>query len=145
MSGFPQRHGKLSDMAESLQVETIRAAYRAFNGGDIEAVVNLLDEEVELRPAASSLEPHPLRGRQAVREYLTPDLFALQTAEPEEFIEEGNRILVRARTRARGRESGVELDQTVFHLFTLEGDRAVRFEVHLDRDEALAALRASDD
>jgi uncharacterized protein len=132
-------------MAESLRVETIRAAYEAFNAGDVEAVLNLLDEQVELYPAASTLEPHPVRGREAVREYLSPNLFDWQTAEPQEFVEEGNRILVRARARARGRKSGIELDETVFHLLTLEGDRAVRFEVYTKRAEALAALRARSD
>jgi ketosteroid isomerase-like protein len=132
-------------MAESLRVETIRAAYEAFNAGDVEAVLNLLDEQVELYPAASTLEPHPVRGREAVREYLSPNLFDWQTAEPQEFVEEGNRILIRARARARGRKSGIELDETVFHLLTLEGDRAVRFEVYTKRAEALAALRARSD
>jgi ketosteroid isomerase-like protein len=132
-------------MGESFRVETIRAAYGAFNGGDIEAVLNLLDEQVEMCPAASALEPHPLRGREAVREYLSPNIFEAQTAEPQEILEEGDRILVRARARARGRESGIELDQSVFHLWTVDGDRAVRFEVYLDRDEALAALRAPGD
>jgi ketosteroid isomerase-like protein len=132
-------------VAESPRAETIRAAYEAFNTGDIGAVLELLDERVELLPPASGLEPHPLRGREAVREYLSPNLFDTQTAEPLEFIEEGNRVLVVARARARGRESGAEIDQVVFHLLTLQGDRAVRFEVHLDRHEALAALRAPSD
>jgi hypothetical protein len=30
----------------------------------------------------------------------------------------------------------------VFHLLHIEGERAVRFEVYLDREQALAALRA---
>jgi DNA-binding transcriptional ArsR family regulator len=31
-------------------------------------------------------------------------------------IEQGDRVLVVARARARGRESGVDIDQTVFHV-----------------------------
>jgi uncharacterized protein len=145
MGRFPERHGKLRGVAESQRVKAIRAAYQAFNEGDIEAVLNLLDEDVEWHPPASTLEPQPVRGRQAVREYLSPNLFDLQAAEPQEFIEEGNRILVRARARARGRESGIDVDQTVYHLLTLEGDGAVRFEVYTERAEALAALRTPGD
>jgi uncharacterized protein len=128
-------------MPESARVTLLRAGYEAFNRGEIDAVLDLLDEDVELRPPPNSLEPQPLRGRDAVREYLAPNLFELQRAEPQEILEEGDRILVIARARARGRGSGIELDDTVFHLWTLAGERAVRFEVHLDRDEAVAALR----
>jgi ketosteroid isomerase-like protein len=121
--------------------ERIRQAYEAFNSGEMDAVMELLDERVELRPPPSSLEPRPLHGREAVREYLSPDMFDEQSAEPKEIIDEGDRVLVVARARARGRESGVEVDTTVFHLWTLEDERVVRFEVHLEREQALAALR----
>jgi ketosteroid isomerase-like protein len=120
--------------------ETIRDAYKAFNSGDIDAVLGLLDERVELRPAPSSLEPQPRLGREAVGEYLSPDLFDEQTAEPLEIIERGDRVLVVAQVRARGRESGAEVDQTVFHLWTIRDERAVRFEVLLNREQAFAAL-----
>jgi ketosteroid isomerase-like protein len=43
--------------------------------------------------------------------------------------------------RARGRGSGIELDETAYHLLTIEDGRTVRFEVHVDRAEALSALR----
>jgi ketosteroid isomerase-like protein len=126
---------------ESSRVRNLRRAYEAFNRGDIDAVLDLLDERVELLPPPTVPEPEPLRGRDAVGGYLEPNLFDAQSAEPQELLEEGDRILVTARARARGRESGVEVDQTVFHLLTLEGDREVRLEVHVDREEALAALR----
>jgi ketosteroid isomerase-like protein len=72
---------------------------------------------------------------------MAPNLFDQQSAEPTEFIEEGDRILVSVHARARGRGSGVEIDQTAFHVWTLTGERAVRLEVHVDREAALAALR----
>jgi ketosteroid isomerase-like protein len=128
-------------MAESRRVATIRQAYEAFNNGHVDAVLDLMDEQVEWRPAASSLEPQPLHGRAAVRAHLSPELLDEQTAEPQEFIEERNCILIVARVRARGRASGIELDQTVFHLLTFARGRVVRFEVHVEREEALAALK----
>jgi ketosteroid isomerase-like protein len=124
------------------RIDTIRRAYEAYNSGEIDAVLELLDERVELRPPPSSLDPEPLHGRAAVREYLRPNTFEDQRAEPEALIEEGDRVLVVARARARGRGSGIEIDQTVFHVLTLAGDRVMRFEVHLERNEALAALKA---
>jgi uncharacterized protein len=129
-----------ASVTESARATLLRRGYEAFNRGELDAVLDLLDEQVELRPPPNSLEPQPLRGREAVREYLAPNLFEVQRAEPEEILEEGDRILVVARARARGRESRIEIDATVFHLWILAGGRAVRFEVHLDREEAMAAL-----
>jgi uncharacterized protein len=128
-------------VSESEVVRVIRAAYGAYSRGEVEAVLELLDPDVEWHPAPSALDPHPIRGRGDVREYLTPDFFEHQGAEPLEVIEQGDRVLVVARARARGRESGVEIDQTVFHVWTVSGGRAKRFEAYLDRDQALAALR----
>jgi ketosteroid isomerase-like protein len=128
-------------MAESTRVAALREGYAAYNRGDFERILELLDEEVELVPPPNSPEPGPLRGRDAVREYMAPNLFDQQSAVPTEFIEEGDRILVSVHARARGRGSGVEIDQAAFHVWTLTGERAVRFEVHVDREAALAALR----
>lgn len=121
--------------------EVVLAAYDSFNRGEIEPILDLLHPDVEWVPPATSLEPRPLRGRDAVREYLAPNFFESQTAEPLETIEHRNRLLVVARVRARGRGSGIELDQTAYHLLTIEDGRTVRFEVHVDRAEALSALR----
>jgi ketosteroid isomerase-like protein len=131
-------------MADPTLVETIRDAYAAFSGGDIEAVVALLAEDVEFRPPPTSPDPEPLHGREAAREYLLPNLFDEQSAEPLEIVEEGDRVLVEARVRVRGSGSGVEIDDTVFHLWhvDLERECAVRFEVFMDREQALSALRA---
>jgi ketosteroid isomerase-like protein len=122
--------------------DAVLAAYDSFNQGELEPILDLLHPDVEWIPPPTSVDPHPLRGREAVREYLAPNFFESQTAEPLETVEHENRLLVVARVRARGRGSGVELDQTAYHLMTIEDGRAVRFEVHVDRDAALAALRA---
>jgi ketosteroid isomerase-like protein len=128
-------------MPESNVVDTIREAYARYNEGDFDGVLDLLHDDVALVPPPSSPEPEPLHGRDAVRGYLLPNLFDEQAAEPLEILEEGDRILVVAQARARGRESGAEIDQTVFHIFHIEGERASRFEVHMTREDAMAALR----
>jgi ketosteroid isomerase-like protein len=119
----------------------VLGAYESFNRGETEPMLELMHPDIDWIPPPTSVEPRPLRGREAVREYLAPNVFETQTAEPLELIELGNRLLVVARVRARGRGSGIELDQTAYHILTIEDDRAVRFEVHMDRASALAALR----
>src|SRR5215210_5832032 len=55
----------------------------------------------------------------------------------------GNRILVVARTKIRGTASGVEIEETNFHVWTVVDELAVRFEIYSDRDQALAAMRGN--
>ena len=123
------------------RLDRLRAAYEAYNGGDVRIAADLVAEDIEVHPPPSSLEPEPFRGREALLKYLEPNLFEFQRAEPREFLEEGDRILVTVRVHARGSGSGVELDSDAFHVWTVEDEIAVRFEVFLDRVEALAALR----
>lgn len=77
-------------MPGQLREQTIRDAYAAFNAGNVQAVLDLLDDDV-----------------------------------------------------ARGRESGIAIDETVYHLWHIDGERATRFEAHVDREQALTALRAN--
>ena len=128
-------------MSESERSATIRSAYEAYSRGDFEPVLALLDADVEWHPPPNALDPQPLRGREAVREYLAPNLFDEQSAEPQEILEHGDRILVVARTKIRGTASGVKIEETNFHVWTVVDERAVRFEVYSDRDQALAAMR----
>jgi ketosteroid isomerase-like protein len=123
----------------------IRSAYEAYSRGDFEAVLALLDSDVEWHPPHDALEPQPLHGREAVRDYLAPNLFDEQRAEPEEILEEGDRVLVVARTKIRGAASGLEIEATTFHVWTVVDERAVRFEIFSDRDQAVAAMKRDGD
>jgi ketosteroid isomerase-like protein len=61
--------------------------------------------------------------------------------EPEEILAGAapGTVLVLARTYVRGKGSGVEVDIPVAHLLTLREGKVTRFEVILDRDQALEA------
>jgi ketosteroid isomerase-like protein len=126
----------------SSRLDRLRAAYDAYNRGDAAGAADLASEDIEVRPPPTSVDPEPFRGRDALLKYLEPNLFEFQRAEPTEFLEHDDRIFVAVRVHARGRESGVELHDEAFHVWTVEDERAVRFEVFVDRDDALAALRS---
>jgi ketosteroid isomerase-like protein len=63
-------------------------------------------------------------------------------AEPEEYIVvDGRRILVLVHNTARGRSSGLELEQrSVANYFEIEGGRVTRLVLFWDRDRALASV-----
>ena len=57
-------------------VEIVRGGYEAFARGDVDAVLELLHPDVDWRPAiAPILGVETVRGREAVRRFLTRDLF----------------------------------------------------------------------
>jgi ketosteroid isomerase-like protein len=62
--------------------------------------------------------------------------------EAEEIVENGDRLLVRARVTGRGKASGVEIESLLFHLWTIQDGKAIRFEIYNERDEAEEALNA---
>jgi ketosteroid isomerase-like protein len=129
-------------MTDPRILEIVRSTYAAFSRGDVDAVLELLHPDVDWHPPPTSVDPQPLRGRDAVREYLAPNFFESQRAEPVEVTVESDRVLVEARVQARGAGSGVEIDSTAWHLYVVRDDQVVRFEAYVDRDQAMAAFKA---
>jgi ketosteroid isomerase-like protein len=60
--------------------------------------------------------------------------------EPQSAVEvDADRLLFIVRFQASGRGSGLQLDRTIGHLFTIEGGSATRLDVYWEESEALAA------
>jgi ketosteroid isomerase-like protein len=80
-------------------------------------------------------------GAEAVRRYLVG--FAAHWSEvqwlPEEFLESGDKVFMRARLRLRGRRSGIEVDREWIYVFTVRHGRLIRQEGFDDRAEGLRA------
>jgi ketosteroid isomerase-like protein len=65
--------------------------------------------------------------------------------EPEQLVDCGDRLIVVFRQRGRGRRSGVELDQQVAHLNTLDSNGLTnRLEIFWDPAKALEAAGAAE-
>ena len=129
-------------------VELLRNAYEAFARGDVEAVLERLDRDVDWRPAiAPILGVDAVRGREAVRDFLTRDLFEgfdRFRAEPLAFEDLGDAVLVTVRYVGRGEISGIELDQTFATLYRLRDGKAVSMRDYPARAEALEAAGLSE-
>jgi hypothetical protein len=82
-----------------------------------------------------------------MRAWMRPDAFEGQRMEALEFSVNGDRVLVRQHTQARGTGSGIEVDVAFWSVWTLNDDGlATRLEFFLDyqRDEALEAAGISE-
>jgi ketosteroid isomerase-like protein len=124
-------------------VELVRRGYEAFARGDIEAVLELLDPDVDWQPAiAPILGVETVRGREAVRRFFTQDLFEgfdEFRADPLSFEDFGDSILVMVRYTGRGERSGIEMDQTFATVYTLRDGKTVSMHDYSTRAEALEA------
>ena len=88
-----------------------------------------------------------VRGREAVREVLTRDLFeGLDEfrAEPVAYEDLGDAVLVTVRYVGRGESTGIEIDQTFASLYRLRNGMTVSMRDYPTRAEALQATELSD-
>ena len=122
----------------------IREGYLRGNEGDYDTVLPLISEDFELHRRLGGLEDGKVvRGRDAFREYLEPDVFASMHNEILDLRESERRVLVETRTTAVGAASGLEMTQTSWQLWEHDGSLAHRVTLFSDRDaaEQAAGLR----
>jgi ketosteroid isomerase-like protein len=128
-------------------VDTVRRSLDAYEAGDIERMLSFMDPDGELYSAIiGGAEGKVYRGHAGFRSWFaeTQVAFASLSTELTEFRDLGDRVLGFGRVRARGRESGVELDSATGWLFTLRDGKIVRAEGYLDPARALEAAGLPD-
>jgi ketosteroid isomerase-like protein len=120
-------------------VERLRRAHEAFSRGDFDTAIEFVHPEFEFVRAGGQSR---VRGAEAFRAWMEPDALEDAQVVPLEFRTNGNKILVRSRTRARGAASGMELDNETWAVWTMdENGLATHLEAFLAHqgDEALEA------
>ena len=127
-------------------VDAFKRGLDAYNRRDLDALMEELDPDVEWHPALAVLlggERTVFRGHQGVRESIheEDEALAVYQFEASEIRDLGNSVLAIGRIRARGRESGVQIESPFFSLVdTREGStKAIRLRTYLDLKEALEA------
>ena len=139
-----QRGGGVKSDAAVRQENLVKAKafIDAYNRRDFDAAVESFDPLVEwVLPERQSADScvGPARIRR-FWEQLDEHMEELQLL-PQEHVEAGDRIATRLRHYGRGKGSGVELDQELYHqVITFREGRMVRIEYFAEWDEALAAV-----
>ena len=117
-------------------VSTLRRAYEAFNRGDIEAVVQDFDPQIEWH----ELEGNPqaagiFRGTDAVVNEVfatVPEHWEEFEADPHDFIDAGEHIIVTGHFRGRPKGDGGTLDAHFAHVWRMRDGKAVHFTNYAD-------------
>jgi ketosteroid isomerase-like protein len=122
---------------ENVEIVRRAFAYEAYGVGDRAEAEAIFDSNVVMNPS----DERPSYGFDAMRSNMESWASAFDELEvtAEEFIDAGDRVLVTAYHRGRGRASGVEVDTRFYELYTLRDRKVVRVDEFTDRPEALDA------
>ena len=122
-------------------VEVAKAAFEAWNAGDMDAFRELCDPEIIMRPPERWPEQGPFVGREAVMRQWeqTRETWDADTVEPiSDFIDIADRVVVRQVWHGVGQ--GPESNIEVTNVFTVRKGRIVHQEFFWDHAEALESL-----
>lgn len=120
-------------------ITDLREAYAAFNRGDIDAVMKLLDPQIEWSEPAEFPGGGVYHGHEGVKHYLTQSRagWAEGNSEPEQFIPVGNRIVVFVYARVRPKGSNEWRERRLADVYTFREGKAVQMRAFADRQDAL--------
>ena len=122
-------------------VEKARGFIAAYNRRDFDAAVESFDPEIEwvLPPRQSS---DSCRGPDEIKRFWEglDETFDELRLDPQEFIDAGDHVATRLRHYGRGKRSGIEIDEEMYHqVATFRAGRIVRMEYFGEWSEALKA------
>jgi ketosteroid isomerase-like protein len=130
-------------------VAQVRRAYGTFGteGFDEGVALELITEDVVIRDRPEAPDPqeyHGLAGVQAALE-ASDESFEEFSLEPTEITGVGSsHVVVVLKMSGRGRGSGVPVEETIAHLWTMREGKAVEMQVYSDPADALRDARAAE-
>jgi len=122
-------------------VEIVRQGFIAFEQGDLTQLLDLLSDDVVTYRAVPDGVTY--RGKSGFLEAAAEwtEGFSEWSPIPQEFIEAGNRVLVRVCQIARGESSGVRVEGEFWWLYELMGGKVSKVSFYDSREAAMEAVR----
>ena len=134
-------------MSEQNNLGLVRMGYDAFGRGDIDGLLNLLDDNVEwITPGPSDLPvAGTRRGHQAVGEFFKAltETFETLDFQAKEFLAQGDRVVVIGTDTSRVRATGKTLEFNWVHSFVVKNGKIVNFREYGDMSAVVAELRTA--
>jgi ketosteroid isomerase-like protein len=118
-------------MNEQNSTSVVRAAYEAFQRGDIDGALALMSDDIDWNSPAVEGMPFggPCRGKNAVADFFTKlnESEEILAFEPREYITQGERVAVLGSYQARVRATGRVVSSPWIHVFTVRDGRVTNF------------------
>ena len=134
-------------MSEQQNLEVVRRGYEAFGRGDIQALLDMLADDVEwVSPGPPELPTAGnRRGRQQVAQFFqaVDQIFEIQQFEPKAFVAQGDRVVVLGTDTARIKATGKVITDDWAHAFTVRDGKIVRMQEFIDTSAVVAELKSA--
>ena len=120
-------------------VEIVRSGFSAFARGEVDEMLAVMsDDVITYRVEPDNAIFHGKEGfLQATADWIED--FEDWTLTPQEFLDAGERVVVRTHQTARGATSGVEVESHIWFVYELRGGKVTRLSFHFTEADALEA------
>jgi uncharacterized protein len=125
----------------------LNAAYKSGDVNDLLELAEWWDPDIVLTTSGKLLpESGEWRGHQAMLRFTEAQMeaFTQMWVEPQEFIDADDRLVVPVRFGGQARHTGIEVEFSVVHVFTVRDGRVTRLDTFVSKDEALEAVGLSE-
>jgi ketosteroid isomerase-like protein len=124
--------------------EIVRTAHAALNDGDLDAFLEVLAPDAELRDLANAPDQSGVvKGRAAIREVWTlwTEAFDEFRADVDEYMDRGDVVICAVHWHGQGKGSGMVIDTHQFDVYELREGKVVRGTLGFQsKAEALEAV-----
>jgi uncharacterized protein len=136
--------GQSAEALVRQSIEAMKRGYGAIGESNLDAMLEIVDPDVVIRDRPESPDPRTYHGHEGARQALessdeTFDGFELV---PEDFIVEGDYVIVVLTMRGTGRGSGITLEERIAHQWKVRDGKAVALQVYSDPEDAIRDARA---
>lgn len=132
-------------MGEQENIKIVQQAYQNFKTGNIPALLNMVSERVEWRLPEIDNVPFAgrRRGRDQVAQFfsLVAEAQEVQQFEPQEFIAQGDKVVVLGHYAWRVKKTGRTFKSDWAHVFTVRDGAVVGFHEYTDTAASAAAYK----
>jgi ketosteroid isomerase-like protein len=121
------------------RISILRAAYAAFNRGDIDAAVQSLAPDIDWTEPTEFPGGGSFHGRDGAKKYLTNSRASVAEviSEPEQFIPAGDRIVVFVYARVRPKDSTTWQEVRLADVYLFRDLTPIQMHAFADRQKAL--------
>ncbi len=123
-------------------IAIVRGGFEALSSGDEERILAFAHPDFEtVVPPTLSAEPDTYRGHDGIRRYfrLFDDVMEGVHFEAEQLWESGEHVVALVRLTARGKQTGLDVEQRIGQVWTIRDGRALRAQTFPELAEAFAA------